>query len=116
MYRKMICIAALLPLAAVLAMGAGEVRVSMEDAMKNAVNKPKPAYSPMAQQMKVVGKVEVEATVTTDGAVEAVKVISGNPLLSGTVVTAVKQWKFTPFTSGGEPARAIAVLTFDFQR
>ncbi len=107
---KAICIA--LALAPALF---AEVRVTTAEAVKSALTKPTPEYSTVARQMKVVGKVEVEATVGTDGSVETVKVLTGNPLLTGSTVNAVKKWKFTPFTENGEPSRAIATLTFDFK-
>jgi protein TonB len=92
-----------------------EVRVPTGDALKAALTKPSPEYSAVARQMKVTGHVEVEATVGTDGAVEAVKVLTGNPLLTNSTVNAVKKWKFTPFMENGAPAKAVAVLSFDFK-
>lgn len=92
-----------------------EIRVASDDAMKAAVQKAQPAYPPMARQMHVTGKVEVEVTIESDGSVGDVKVVSGNVLLTPAVVGAVKKWKFTPFTSNGEPTRAIAALGFDFK-
>ena len=92
-----------------------EVRVSTGDALKFATNKPSPEYSSVARQMKVVGHVEVEATVATDGTVESVKVLVGNPLLTSSAVAAVKKWKFTPFVQNGEPAKALTILSFDFK-
>lgn len=92
-----------------------EIRVSFAEAIKAAVEKPTPEYSPIARQMKVTGRVEVEATVLPNGQVESVKVISGNPLLTQATVNAVKRWKFQPFTQNGEPTRALAQLSFEFR-
>lgn len=92
-----------------------EVRVSSSDAIKAAVNKPQPVYSPIAKQMKVAGKVEVEAVVDTAGNVETVKALTGNPLLTQSAVTAVQKWKFTPFTADGQPSKAVVTLNFDFR-
>jgi protein TonB len=108
---KTICFALVLAAPALFA----DIRVSTGDALKSAVTKPSPEYSAVARQMKVTGHVEVEATVGTDGSVEAVKVLTGNPLLTGSTVTAVKKWKFTPFTQNGEPSKALAILGFDFK-
>lgn len=93
----------------------GEVRVTTSEALKAALAKPIPEYSPMARQMKVVGRVEVEATVDAEGNVETVRVVTGNPLLTNSTVHAVKKWKFTPFTQNGEPTKAVATLSFDFK-
>jgi protein TonB len=92
-----------------------DVRISTTAAVNAAKLKPSPEYSPMARQMKVTGAVEVEIMIATDGSVEGVKVLSGNPLLTSTVVPAVKKWKFEPFTADGQPTKAITLLKFDFK-
>ena len=94
----------------------GSIRVPMAEAVKQATSKPSPEYSGFARQMKVVGRVEVEATVGTDGSVESVTVVTGNPLLTALAVAAVKKWRFTPFTADGAPTKAVAVISFDFKR
>jgi hypothetical protein len=63
-----------------------EVRVTHADALKNVVKKAVPEYSPV-----------------------------GNAMLTGTVVKAVKEWKFTPFTEDGKPAPAVAQMKFNFK-
>src|SRR5437764_3350776 len=92
-----------------------DMRVSTSDAIKAATNRPQPEYSAIARQMKVAGRVEVEITIATDGTVESVKALSGNPLLTQTATSTLKKWKFNPFTSNGEPTKAVAVLGFDFK-
>jgi protein TonB len=92
-----------------------EMRVSSDDALKAAIQKSQPEYPPMARQMHVTGKVDVEVTIESDGSVADVKVVSGNALLTPAVVNAVKKWKFTPFTNNGEPSKAIAALGFEFK-
>ena len=92
-----------------------EIRVSTEDALKAAVKKSPPDYPPMAKQLKVSGRVEVDVTIDAEGSVEAVKILSGNAMLTPSVVNAVKKWKFSPFTQGGSPTKAIAMLEFDFK-
>jgi len=87
-----------------------ELRVSMAEALKAAVKRPNPAYSPIAKQMRVAGDVEVEVNITKDGDVENVKVLSGNALLTAPVVKAVKEWKFSPFAS-----EAVTQLKFTFK-
>jgi periplasmic protein TonB len=99
-----------------LAAGANaELRVGSADAVKAATSKPQPVYSPVARQMKVAGRVEVEATVDESGKVESVKAMNGNPLLTQAAVSAVQKWKFNPFTEDGKPTKAVATITFDFK-
>jgi TonB family protein len=96
-------------------LSAADIRVTTPEAMKAAVKKVPPDYPPMARQMKVQGKVEVDVVIDADGNVEEVKILSGNALLTGAVVNSVKKWKFTPFTQNGAPAKAVAALDFDFK-
>lgn len=95
---------------------AADVKVSHADAVKAAVKRSTPEYSPMAKQMRIQGDVEVEVKISDSGDVAEVKVITGNPMLSAPVVKAMKDWKFTPFTDGGKPAPATATLRFSFRQ
>lgn len=53
-----------------------------------------PAYPVAAGMADVQGTAVAEVTIKADGAVDSVKVISGLPLLRGSVETALKQWSF----------------------
>lgn len=92
-----------------------EVRVTTEEALKAATEKTAPQYPPMARQMRVTGKVEVEIVIDEAGNVENVKILSGNALLTTAVVSAVKHWKFEPFKQSGTATKAVAALDFDFK-
>jgi TonB family protein len=71
--------------------------------MRAAVKKVNPDYTPIAKQMRVQGDVEVEARVSDTGEVTDVKVVTGNALLTPTVIKAVKDWRFQPFQENGKP-------------
>lgn len=94
---------------------AADLRVSTSEAMKAAVTKPQPTYSPIARQMKIAGRVEIEVVVNEEGGVQSVKALTGNPMLTQSAVSAVEKWKFTPFTSDGKPVKAVCTLSFDFR-
>lgn len=98
----------LLPLAA-------ELRLNHADAWKSATKRSIPEYNPLAKQMKIQGEVEVEVKISESGNVSDVKVVTGNPMLSGPVVKAMKDWKFNPFMEDGKPASAIASMKFAFK-
>ena len=89
-------------------------RVSEDDARKALTTKIAPEYPAMARQMKLGGKVQVDAFIDAEGNVEKVAIITGNPLLTSAAVNAVKRWKFTPFQSDGKPTRAVAGFSFSF--
>lgn len=91
------------------------MRVAAADALKAAVRKPDPEYNPIARQMRVAGEVEVEIRIGDTGDVDDVKVMSGNAMLSPSVVKAVKGWKFKPFEQGGKPATAVTMMKFNFK-
>ena len=90
-------------------------RLSQEEAVKAAVTKPQPEYPPVARQLRIQGRIEVEMSIDPAGAVDNVKVISGNPALTGNAVNTLKHWRFEPILSGGKPVRAVAVLDFSFK-
>ncbi len=97
------------------ALGAqAEVRLTMSEATKAAIEQPRPEYAPIARQMRVTGDVVVEAHINVKGSVDDVKVVSGNAMLTPPVVAAVKRWKFSPATENGAPAAAVATLKFIF--
>jgi TonB family protein len=91
------------------------IRVTDADARKAAVQAPVPTYPVIARQMRVSGRVVVDAHIDADGKVEKVEPVSGNPILTSAAVSAVKRWKFSPFQADGKAARAVAALSFDFK-
>jgi periplasmic protein TonB len=92
-----------------------EVRVQPGEAMRFATSKTQPEYNAIAKQMKVTGRADIEVVIAADGTIESVKAVSGNPLLTGPAVTAVKKWKFNPIVVDGQPAKVITTLAFDFK-
>jgi TonB family protein len=115
MYRQFRCVAILGMLLSFSLLASAEMRVGTDDAMKAATKKTQPEYPPIARQLKIAGKVEVDVTIGPDGNVENVKILSGNAMLTSAVVSAVKKWKFTPFTQDGAATKAMAMLEFDFK-
>ncbi len=92
-----------------------EIRVGNDDAMKAAIKKTAPDYPPIAKQLGIVGHVHEDVTIDAEGNVESVTVVTGNAMLTPSVVAAVKKWKFTPFTQEGAATKAVAALDFDFK-
>ncbi|MBM3788651.1 MAG: energy transducer TonB [Acidobacteria bacterium] len=111
--QRVNCIAVLAILTALPS--TAEMRVAAADAMRAATKKIAPDYNPMAKQMRVQGEVEVEARISEAGDVTDVKVVSGNALLTPSVVKAVKDWKFAPFLENGKASPAVAALRFSFK-
>ena len=68
-----------------------------------------PEYPPLAKQLKVTGKVKIEATVTPEGHVISTKVLGGSPVLVVAAIDAVKKWRYEP-----APKETIETVEFDF--
>jgi len=94
--------------------GDPELRIPEAEARKAALEKPVPVYPPMARQLKVTGKVVIEAIVDESGAVGEVRVVTGNAMLARPATEVVKKWKFRPFLADGKPAPAVVSLSFEF--
>jgi TonB family protein len=73
-----------------------------------------PAYPEAAIQAHVQGDVRLELSFDTEGNVEKVSVISGDPLLAPAAVEAAKKWKFYPYLLGGVPAGAQTMISISF--
>jgi TonB family protein len=90
-------------------------RLTQDEAVKAAVAKPQPDYPPAARQLRIQGRIELEVAIDPAGSVENVKVLSGNPALTGNAVSTLKRWRFEPIISDGKPVRAVAVMSFTFK-
>jgi protein TonB len=102
-------------LSAVCALGAEPtLRIGEAEAKKAAIQKTAPEYPLVARQLKVVGAVSLEAVVTAEGAVESVRILSGNPILKKPALEALRRWKFRPFAENGKPAAAVVTVSFEF--
>jgi protein TonB len=90
------------------------LRIAEAEGKKAAIEKPAPEYPLVARQLKVIGKVSLEATVTVDGQVSDIRIVSGNPILTKPAAEALKKWRFKPFKEDGKPVAAVVTLSFEF--
>ncbi len=60
-------------------------------------------YPTKARHAHIKGKVVLNANVATDGSVQSVDVVSGNPMLQLAAQEAVKQWQYQPYYQNGQP-------------
>jgi TonB family protein len=92
----------------------GPVRVGGNIRQPQILKLVKPTYPPEAIRAHIDGVVILEATVTEQGDVTEVKVISGPPILIPAAVKAVQQWKYEPTLIGGRPISIILTATVNF--
>ncbi len=93
----------------------GPVRVGGDVRQPKIVKIVEPKYPPEARRARIEGIVVVEATVTEEGTVDKVKVISGHPMLASAAVTAVQNWRYEPTLLNGEPVAVILTAKVNFQ-
>jgi TonB family protein len=78
------------------------------------ISRVEPEYPAQALAQRIQGSVLIHVQVGKDGQVQQVKVASGNPLLAEAAVAAVRQWRFKPYISNGQPAETEAEITLKF--
>ena len=78
------------------------------------VHSVQPIYPPAAVQRKAQGVVHFQATITKDGSVKNLQLISGDPLLNVAAKQAVLQWKYRPATLNGEPIEVVQAIVVKF--
>ncbi len=76
---------------------------------------PEPQYPPIAQDAGIEGKVVVEALISHEGAVQDVRVVSGNTILLDAAVKAVWGWRFRPARWQGQPVTVWVSIPFHFK-
>ena len=73
-----------------------------------------PVYPQLARTARVSGTVQLLGTISKDGAIRNLQVISGHPLLVRAALDAVQQWVYRPTLLSGEPVEVIAPIEVRF--
>jgi protein TonB len=73
-----------------------------------------PIYPAFARQTHREGTVELRATISTDGTVKDLQVLSGDPVLAFAARDAVAQWRFRPTLLNGVAVEVITFVTVNF--
>jgi TonB family protein len=79
------------------------VRISENVSTGLLISKVLPVYPLTARQARVQGTVVLQAAISKDGTVEALRVASGHPFLIPPAIEAVKQWRYKPYIVNGRP-------------
>ncbi len=75
-----------------------------KDEMKRLIRKKvPPEYPEKARKAQIQGTVVLQATISKEGDVENLQVISGDGTLAASSMEAVKQWKYKPYLLNGIP-------------
>lgn len=73
------------------------------------IHRVEPVYPTLARQLARAGRVELRAVIATDGSIQSLKVVSGDPLFYQSAMDAVRQWRYRPTVLNGE---AVEIDTF----
>ena len=68
-----------------------------------------PVYPALAKQIHREGRVELRAIISTDGTIQSLQVVSGDPLFIQSATDAVRQWRYHPTVLNGQ---AVEIDTF----
>ncbi len=79
------------------------------------IKKVQPTYPTNALHLHVEGSVQLLATITKSGNISAVKILSGDTLLTKAAAEAVKQWKYKPYLLNGEPVEIQTQIMINFK-
>jgi len=80
------------------------------------VSRTAPVYPTIARQMGVSGAVLLNVTISPEGRVTAVRVVSGATQLRQAAISAVQQWRYKPAMLNGQPAESTAEVQINFMR
>jgi TonB family protein len=73
-------------------------------------------YPKEARKKKIEGPVVLRSTVTLDGNLKDITVVSGNPILAAAALEAVQQWRYQPSKINGEAVEAQHEISITFKR
>jgi periplasmic protein TonB len=80
----------------------------------NLIYRVQPQYPPLARQARVQGVVVLHATISREGKIENLQVVSGHPLLVQSAINAVLQWRYRPYFLNNEPVEVETQVTVNF--
>ncbi len=66
------------------------------------VHRVEPVYPTLPLQIHREGRVELHAIIATDGSIQALEVVSGDPLFYASALTAVREWRYRPTFLDGQ--------------
>jgi len=80
------------------------------------IHKPRPEYPDLLRKARFEGRVFLQAVIAKDGTVVDVTVLrSTNSLFEDAALSAVRQWRYEPALSGGQPVAVYFTVIVDFR-
>jgi protein TonB len=91
-----------------------QIELAENEVRKQLLQHPIPVYPPIAKAARVQGPVVLKATISADGMVMNLRVVSGNAMLQSAAMDAVRKWTFKPFIVDGEAVEVGTTITVPF--
>jgi protein TonB len=85
--------------------------VSEMQQMAQLTTRVEPRYPPLAIQIQREGRVELHALISSEGRIESLEVISGDPLFIQSALAAVREWRYRPTILNGRPIEVDTRIT-----
>jgi TonB family protein len=76
--------------------------------------RPRKLVYPVCPETRARGQVSLQAVVGSDGAVNRVRVLTGNHTLAAAAIQAVRQWRYEPFSGAGPTLERETNITISF--
>jgi TonB family protein len=84
--------------------------INQGESKRKPTAKVQPKYPALARQLKLSGKVKVEAIVTPDGRVKDTRTIGGSPVLVSAARDAIRMWRYE-----AAPKETVEVIEIEFK-
>jgi protein TonB len=78
------------------------------------LQKTQPVYPPIAKAARVSGTVVLQATISKNGTIENLHVVSGPAMLQQAALDAVKTWRYRPYLLNNEPVEVETTVNVIF--
>jgi protein TonB len=75
------------------------------------IHRVEPVYPPLARQIHREGRVELRAIIGTDGTIQSLQVVTGDPMFLNSAIEAVQQWRYRPTILNGQPVEIDTYIT-----
>jgi protein TonB len=70
-----------------------------------------PVYPALPKQMHQEGRVELHARIASDGSIQSLEVVAGDPMFFQSALEAVRQWRYRPTILNGQPVEIDTHIT-----
>lgn len=78
------------------------------------IQRVEPVYPPLAIQIHREGRVELRAVIATDGTIQSLQVVSGDPFFIQSALSAVRQWRYRATILDGQPVEIDTYITVTY--